>query len=123
MNTTSLNKLKTAHPDLIKLAMSVDVVYPIQCICGERNEADQNQALKNKTSTLKYPDSKHNKKPSMAIDCVPDPDQNPKTISWVDLKEFEIMCLVFEAKAEELEIKIRLGRDFKFKDFPHIELI
>ena len=123
MNTTSLNKLKTAHPDLVKLAMAVDAVYPIQVICGERKEADQNQAFKDKTSKLKYPNSAHNKNPSHAIDCVPDPDRNPKTISWVDLKEFEIMCLTFESYAEQFGIKIRLGRDFKFKDFPHIELM
>lgn len=123
MNTTSLNKLKTAHPDLIKLAMAVDEVYPIQCICGERNSEDQQKAYDEGKSKAKPGESKHNRKPSLAIDCVPDPDRNPKTISWVDLKEFEIMCLVFESKAEEMGIKIRLGRDFKFKDFPHIELI
>lgn len=123
MNSTSLKKLKTCHPDIVKLAMAVDLVYPIQCICGERNEEDQNQAFKDGNSKSKYPESKHNKKPSLAGDFVPDPDNNPKTISWVDLSAFEIMCLAFEAEAEKLEIPIRLGRDFKFKDWPHIELI
>lgn len=122
INTTSLNKLKTCHPDLIRLAMAVDAVYPIQCICGHRGEEAQNEAFKKGNSKKKWPESKHNKKPSLAGDFVPDPDQDPKTISWTDLKEFEIMCLVFEAKAEEMGIKIRLGRDFKMKDFPHIEL-
>lgn len=103
--------------------MAVDLVYPIQCVCGERNKEDQDLAFEQGNSKLKYPESKHNKKPSHAGDFVPDPDRNPKTISWADLKEFEIMCLVFEAEAEKLDIKIRLGRDFKFKDFPHIELV
>lgn len=123
MNTASLERLKLCHKDLIKLAMAVDAVYPIQVICGPRNEADQNKAFDENKTKLKFPESKHNKTPSMAIDCVPDPDQNPKTISWADLKEFEIMCLTFESYAEQFEINIRLGRDFSFKDFPHIELI
>jgi peptidoglycan L-alanyl-D-glutamate endopeptidase CwlK len=122
MNTTSIKKLKTCHADLIRLCEAVNKVYPIQVICGERGEADQNKAFAEKKSKLKFPDSKHNKKPSLAVDCVPDPDNDPKTIAWNNIKEFEIMLLVFESKAEELGIKIRLGRDFKFKDFPHIEL-
>jgi peptidoglycan L-alanyl-D-glutamate endopeptidase CwlK len=123
VNTTSLNKLKTAHPDLVKLAMAVDEIYPIQCICGHRTNEDQQKALEAGNSKLPPGKSKHNRLPSLAIDCVPDPDRNPKTISWADLKEFEIMCLTFESKAEELGIKIRLGRDFRIKDFPHIELV
>lgn len=128
MNSTSLKKLKTCHADLVKLALAVDEVYPIQVICGARSKEDQDKAFAEKKSKLKYPKSKHNvgkeagRELSDALDAVPDPDRNPKTIAWADLKEFEIMCLVFESKAEELGIKIRLGRDFPFKDWPHVEL-
>ena len=103
--------------------MAVDAVYPIQVICGYRSNEDQKIAFESGNSKLPPGKSKHNLKPSQAIDCVPDPDQNPKTISWDDLKEFEIMCHVFESMADDMGIKIRLGRDFKFKDFPHIELV
>lgn len=123
MNSASLAKLKECHPDLIKLINRVDEIYPVHVICGHRNEADQNKAFEEKKSKLKFPDSKHNSKPSKAVDVVPDPDRNPKTISWVDLTQYEIMCLAIEAAADELEIKIRLGRDFSFKDFPHVELV
>lgn len=123
MNSTSLKKLKTAHPDLIRLAMAVDEIYPIQCICGYRSGEDQEKAFKEGKSKAKPGESKHNKTPALAIDCVPDPDKDPKTISWADLSAFEFMCLTFESKAEELGIKIRLGRDFSFVDMPHVELI
>lgn len=123
MDSRSLSKLKECHPDLIKLIMAVDALYPVQVICGHRGKEDQDKAFAEKKSKLKFPESKHNKKPSLAVDVVPDPDQNPKTISWVDLKEFEIMCYTLESKADELGIKIRLGRDFSFKDFPHVELV
>lgn len=123
MNKTSLAKLKTCHPDIIRLAEAVDKDFPIQCICGERNEIEQNKAFNSGYSKKKYPQSKHNQRPSLAGDFVPDPDRNPATLDWDDIKSFELMCLMFEQKADELDIKIRLGRDFSFRDFPHIELI
>jgi peptidoglycan L-alanyl-D-glutamate endopeptidase CwlK len=129
MNKTSLKKLATAHDELQMLAHAVDKVYPIQVICGERDEKAQNEAVKIGASKLKFPNSKHNinqavgRFKSHAIDCVPDPDKNPATIEWNEIDEFEKMCLVFEQKADELNIKIRLGRDFKFKDYPHCELL
>lgn len=122
MTSKSLERLKQCDQRLIKLILRLDEIYPVQVICGHRNEEDQNKAFKEKKSKLKFPNSKHNKTPSLAVDIVPDPDRNPKTISWVDLNEFEIMCLTVESVAEEQGIKIRLGRDFSFKDWPHIEL-
>lgn len=122
MNKTSLKKLETCHPDIQRLARAVDAVFPIQCICGYRGKEEQQKALKEKKSKLNWPDSKHNQKPSLAGDFVPDTDKNPATIDWDDTKAFQLMCLTFEQKADELGIKIRLGRDFKFVDLPHVEL-
>ena len=123
MNQASHDKLKECHPDLVRLMLRVDQIYPIHVICGFRGEKDQNHAFENKKSKLQYPNSKHNKRPSLAVDVVPDPDRNAKTISWVDLMAFEIMCLAIESVADDLKIKIRLGRDFSFKDWPHVELV
>ena len=120
MNTKSLDRLKQCHPDLIRLIMRVDEIYPTHVICGYRGEEDQNKAFNEKKSQLKFPNSKHNKKPSLAVDVV---SGNGKVIAWSDLKSFEILSLTIEAIAEEMDIKIRLGRDFKFKDWPHIELV
>lgn len=120
MNTKSLNRLKECHPDLIRLIMRVDQIYPCHVICGHRNEADQNKAFSEKKSQLKFPNSKHNSKPSRAVDVV---SGDGKVIDWKDIKAFEVLCLTIESVAEEMEIKIRLGRDFKFRDMPHLELI
>lgn len=128
MNNTSLIKLKTCDYRLILLAHEVDKRFPIQIICGERNEKDQEHAYQNGMSKLRFPNSKHNinkeqgRAKSHALDAVPDPDNNPATLNWNDIEAFELMCLTFEQVADELGVKIRLGRDFKFKDFPHIEL-
>ena len=123
MNKSSREKLATCHPGLIRLAIAVNRRYPIQCICGHRNNAEQEKAFKEGRSQLKPGESKHNLRVSEAADFVPDPDENSKTLDWNDIEEFERMCLVFEQVADELDIKIRLGRDFSFKDFPHIELV
>jgi peptidoglycan LD-endopeptidase CwlK len=123
MNTQSLDRLKQCHPDLVKLVSRVDEIYPIMVICGHRGKEDQEKAFLAGNSKLQFPNSKHNSTPSRAVDIVPDPDRNPKTISWMDLTAFEIMLLAVEAIAEEYNIKIRLGRDFKMKDWPHVELI
>jgi peptidoglycan LD-endopeptidase CwlK len=123
MNESSLKKLSTCHAKLMALAHAVDDVYPIQVTCGHRNKEDQEEAFKKGTSKVHFPNSKHNSLPSLAMDIVPDPDHNPKTIEWNDIKEFQKMLLVVEQKADELGIKIRLGRDFKkLKDYPHVEL-
>jgi hypothetical protein len=123
VNKSSRDKLATCHQNLIRLAIAVNNVYPIQCICGHRNDEDQRRAFEEGKSKKKPGESKHNKKPSLAADFVPDPDRNSATLDWKDKDEFEKMCLVFEQKADELDIKIRLGRDFSFKDYPHIELV
>lgn len=129
MNKTSRLKLESCHQNIIRLAIAVNNLYSIQCICGERDEKAQDHAFKNGMSKKKFPNSKHNvnkeegRIKSHAADFVPDPDENSKTLDWNDIEEFERMCLVFEQVADELDIKIRLGRDFSFKDMPHIELI
>lgn len=129
MNETSKKKLATCHDDLQLLANAVDGVFPIQITCGERGEKEQNEAFEKGNSKKKFPESKHNLNPekgrfkSHALDAVPDPDRNPRTLDWKDLNAFAIMCEVFSQKADELDIKIRLGKDFKFRDWPHIELV
>lgn len=122
MNQTSIKKLNTCHPDLIRLAMEVDKEYSIQVICGYRGREEQEKAKSTGKSELSWPNSKHNKSPSLAMDIVPDPDKNPATIDWVKIADFELMCKKVEEVAKRLGIEIRLGRDFKFKDYPHVEL-
>jgi peptidoglycan L-alanyl-D-glutamate endopeptidase CwlK len=123
MNSASLARLKTCHPKLITLILRLDEVYPVHVVCGVRTLEDQKLAFESGNSKLPPGKSKHNIVPSHAVDIVPDPDRSPKTISWADLLPFQIMCYAVEAVAKEQGIKIRLGRDFSFKDWPHVELM
>ena len=49
-------------------------------------------------------------------------DVAPYPIDWNDIARFEIMCDKIEEIAKRLNIKIRMGRTFSFKDYPHVEL-
>lgn len=112
----SLERLETVHPDLKRLAEALIKELDITVLCGHRGEKEQNQAFIDGTSKLQYPRSKHNSLPSRAIDLAPYP------IDWKDISRFNDMCTRIERIAKQLGIKIRLGRDFSFKDYPHIEL-
>jgi peptidoglycan L-alanyl-D-glutamate endopeptidase CwlK len=114
---SSAARLRQCHKDLISLCEAVLQDMDISVICGYRGEAEQNAAFAAGNSKLKYPKSKHNKIPSMAVDVVPYP------VDWSDTKRFLEMCKLFEQHAEKLGIEIRLGRDFSFVDLPHFELM
>jgi len=117
---SSLQRLRTCHDDLQLLCHAILEDMDITVLCGYRSEAEQNAAFAKGTSKLKFPRSKHNSFPSLAVDIAP--VKNGK-VDWNDIKLFEQMCKIAEQKAEKMGIEIRLGRDFSFIDFPHIELV
>lgn len=113
----SKERLATCHQDLQDIMNDLIEVMDVSIICGHRGKEEQNKAFNEGNSKLQYPNSKHNKSPSLAVDVVPYP------IDWNNLVAFERMCGIIEGIAYKRGIKIRLGRDFSFKDFPHIELV
>lgn len=113
---SSIKRLSECEKSLQMLCESVLQDMDITILCGHRNEADQEAAFKAGTSKLHFPKSKHNSIPSKAVDVAPSP------VDWSDIKAFEKMCKLFEQHAQKLGIEINLGRDFSFKDYPHIEL-
>jgi len=118
----SRKKLLTCHPKLRLLVNTVAERIDLLVICGYRNEADQNLAFLSKASKLKWPKSKHNKKPSMAVDCAP-LDAEGK-LDWKDIEAFKNMIVVFKEEAKKLGIEIICGGDWKtFKDYVHFEML
>lgn len=67
----SLTKLKTCHQDLITLANEVLKIHDCSVFEGHRTKEKQDEYFNNGTSRVKFPNSKHNKQPSMAIDLAP----------------------------------------------------
>ncbi|MDE7168645.1 MAG: M15 family metallopeptidase [Mucispirillum sp.] len=114
----SLNRLASCHKKLQELLK--ETVKEINCavICGHRGRYEQEKAFRDGKSRAKFGQSKHNMLPSLAVDAVPIP------LDWNDIESFEKLGSVIMRKAEEMNIKIRWGRDFKnLKDYPHYELM
>lgn len=113
----SLDNLATCHADLQKVAHEAIKTFDFTVIEGHRGEAAQNKAYAEQKSKLKYPNSKHNKKPSLAFDAAPYP------LDWGDRKSFDTMGKHMKDAAKKVGVKIKWGGDFKdFYDGPHFEL-
>lgn len=113
----SLIRLSSAHPQLQQLF--AEVIKRTDCIilCGYRGEADQNEACASGNSQHKWPTSKHNVLPALAVDAAPYP------LDWKDIGRFFTFATTVKMVAKELEIKIRWGGDYAtWKDWDHFEL-
>lgn len=97
--------------------------YDCSVVWGYRKQQDQDSAYAKGYSKLKYPNSKHNKLPSLAVDVVPYPT------GWKDEKELIrfgqfvkwFANVLFENKL--IGNKIYWGGDWKqFIDYAHWEI-
>lgn len=136
MNTfsaTSRERLKTCHQDLQILFAHVIQLYDCTIVCGHRDKEAQDKAFAEKKSTKKYPNSKHNKIPSLAVDAAP----YENGIDWSS-RQMAFFAGVVKGVAMKLyqngviSHQIRLGIDWDgdndvddeaFIDAPHFELI
>ena len=125
----SVKNLSEADLDLQKLFNKVIKYYDCAVICGHRSEEDQNKAYNEGRSKLQYPQSKHNKTPSLAVDVVPWFKHEPH-IRWNDKEKFYEFGGFVQGIATTLGINIRWGgnwnkndelHDQTFFDLPHFE--
>lgn len=113
----SQKKLFTCHPFLQEICNELIKETDFTIICGHRDKEAQNEAFAKGASKLKWPKSKHNTKPSKAVDIAPYP------IDWNNHVRFYQLAARFKQIAEYKRISITWGGDFKkFKDLPHFEL-
>ena len=114
---TSVERLNTIHKDLQLVLYAAIEDFDFSVICGKRGEEEQNQAFASGKSKLKWPESKHNKVPSRAVDIAPFP------IDWSDTERFLRMAAVVLEKATQVGVPLRWGGNWKnFQDMPHFEL-
>jgi peptidoglycan LD-endopeptidase CwlK len=115
LGTRSMQNLSGVHPDLVavvKLAITI-TEQDFTVIEGIRSINRQRELVKKGASTTM--NSRHIT--GHAVDMVPWP------VDWNDLERFEIMSEAMKAAAEELEVPIVWGGDWKsFYDAPHFEL-
>ena len=118
LSKTSRQKLNTCHSDLIRLIEAVAAEEKCAVICGFRGRYEQEKVYREGKSKAKFGQSKHNLKPSQAVDVVPLP------LDWNDIPAFEKLGEKIMAKADEMGIKIKWGKNFKgLVDYPHFELV
>lgn len=131
-SATSRRNLETCHRDLQILFNTV--VHHFDCAVkyGHRGEREQNAMQRAGTSQKRYPNSKHNKKPSMAADVYPYP------IAFEDRERMHFFAGYVLGVAEMLYYeglmihRLRWGGDWdgdtevkdnSFDDLGHFELI
>lgn len=122
----SLKRLATCDARLQMIANAAIAQTDFTVLCGHRGEEEQNDAFERGTSKLKFPNSKHNKFPSQAMDLAPFP------IDWDDIERFKSLAKIVMAEAARMGVTLRWGadwdrdgdwRDEKFRDWPHFELV
>lgn len=129
---TSKARLETCHQDLQTIFHYVVKYFDCAIICGERTQEDQDKAVHEGFSKVKYPNSKHNSSPSMAVDVIPYP------IDWTDTEGMRHFAGYVRGVARmlkdygDISHELRWGgdwdgdfnmRDQTFIDLPHYELI
>lgn len=108
----------TAHPDLQRLFREVVKAVDCTVLCGHRGREEQEEAFALGHSKVRFPHSKHNVQPSLAVDVVPWP------VDWTDLNRFRAFAVIVKEQAARMGIKVRWGGDFTtLVDMPHWELI
>ena len=121
----SIGRLQTCDQKLQELFYEVVKHFDCSIIEGHRGEERQNKAFADGKSKVKYPNGKHNKFPSVAVDVAPYP------IDWSDRDRFHYFGGFVLGVAKEMGMNIRWGGDWnqdthtkdnKFDDLVHFEI-
>ena len=122
---TSKKRLETCHPKLQKVMK--EVIKHVDCtiLCGHRGEKEQNEAVATGHSNVGWPNGRHNKYPSNAVDVAPWP------LDWQDYERFTLFAGFVLGIAKSMDIELIWGNDWdgdfetkdtNLKDYPHFEL-
>lgn len=120
----SLARLVTCHPDLQQVCLAGIEKVDFVILYGTRGREEQELLFKQGKSKLNWPDSAHNKTPSLAVDVAPFP------IDWDDVRRFIRLASYLQGLGAGMGIPLRIGGDWNsdfimnenFYDWPHIEL-
>tara|TARA_R110002020_G_scaffold223840_5_gene433058 strand:- start:2015 stop:2410 length:396 start_codon:yes stop_codon:yes gene_type:complete len=104
-----------------------EVIQFVDCsvLEGHRGQERQDQLYIEGKTKVKYPDGRHNSKPSNAVDVTPYP------VNWADRERQTLFAGFVIGVARAKGIKLRWGGDWdmdfqvmdnRFDDFPHFEV-
>lgn len=124
-STLSEQRLQTCDPRLQAILKEAIRHVDFTIMCGFRGPDEQEDAYRTGRSKVRWPNSKHNRRPSVAVDLAPFP------VDWTDTARFARLAGYIERIAHEQGIKLRWGGDFdrdgrtvgeKLVDMPHLEI-
>ena len=104
-----------------------EVIKHVDCsvLEGHRSKDRQNKLYEEGKTKVKYPNGRHNRQPSSAVDVTPYP------VDWKDRERQTLFAGFVIGVASQMGIKLRWGGDWdqdfqvvdnRFDDFPHFEI-
>lgn len=131
-SNTSLEKLKTCHPDLQILFKEVIKHHDCMVSEGYRDKEAQDKAFAEGKSQKKFPFGNHNKMPSTAVDVYPYPVQMKNKPRFYWFAGFVLGVAEMLYMQGKISHRIRYGGDWDgdkdiddqtFNDLVHFEII
>ncbi len=122
----SISNLATCDQRLQRLFQRVVQDFDCTVLEGHRDKERQNRMVEERKSQVRWPDSKHNIVPSLAVDVTPYP------IVWDDRERQMLFAGFVLATAKAMGIALRWGgdwdddtevRDNRFDDLVHFEIV
>ena len=122
---TSKKRLSTCDDKLQKLFNEVIKHVDCSVLEGHRSKDRQNKLFEEGKTKVKYPNGRHNRQPSSAVDVTPYP------VDWKDRERQTLFAGFVLGVANQMNINLRWGGDWdqdfqvvdnRFDDFPHFEL-
>ena len=121
----SRERLKTCDEKLQKVFNEVIKHVDCSVLEGHRSKDRQNKLFEEGKTKVKYPNGRHNRQPSSAVDVTPYP------VDWKDRERQTLFAGFVIGVASQMGIKLRWGGDWdqdfqvvdnRFDDFPHFEI-
>ena len=121
----SKERLSTCDERLQKVFNEVIKHVDCSVLEGHRSKDRQNKLYEEGKTKVKYPNGRHNRQPSSAVDVTPYP------VDWKDRERQTLFAGCVIGVASQMGIKLRWGGDWdqdfqvvdnRFDDFPHFEL-
>jgi len=121
----SKERLNTCDSKLQKVFNEVIKHVDCSVLEGHREKDRQNKLYEEGKTKVRYPNGRHNRQPSSAVDVTPYP------VDWEDRERQTLFAGFVIGVANQMNIKIRWGGDWdqdfqvvdnRFDDFPHFEL-
>ena len=118
---TSLARLGTCDARLRAVCHAAIAEVDFVVVCGHRDQAEQERVYVEGKSRVRWPDSRHNSLPSLAVDLAPCDARG--RIDWQDIAAFKALAVVVAARARDLGVSIEWGGDWaRFRDYPHFQV-